>query len=346
VIFKVNNAELTLMGTASIKAIKNGDMEFSVYDGSAKVVSNGEEQYFGAGQQVSVELGGANGNESISAPSEPESLSEEEMAMACTMTGQYCTPDEIAPVSEEQAQQQIQSAITSTPTIVPTSTISPTPTSTIPATNTLLVLPTATKSPTPITPTKTPTRTKTPGPTSTRTRTSTPTLTRTPTRTNTPTQTNTPTRTNTPTSTFTFTPSFTPSNTPSPTFTPGPPPAGICGSVTLGPLVINGKTINTNITNNNGSDITINQFFAYWIDSPIAQKLDRLFLNGISVWNISDNTSPSNIPTEGNWQNGANLTIPNGTSQSFVMDFQENLQPAGYEVHIYFDIGCQVSGNQ
>jgi hypothetical protein len=118
--------------------------------------------------------------------------------------------------------------------------------------------------------------------------------------------------------------------------------------VSLSPLVINGNTISTNITNNNGSDITINRFFAYWIDSPTSQKLDRLFLDGnpTPIWNTSDTTSPSDIPTEGNWRSGANLTIPDGATQIFEVEFQDNLQPTGYEVHIYFDIGCHVSGSQ
>jgi hypothetical protein len=82
------------------------------------------------------------------------------------------------------------------------------------------------------------------------------------------------------------------------------------------------------------------------VKSPTSQKLDQLLLNGGNIWNISDNTTPSDIPTEGNWRSGANLTIPNGATQSFEMVFQDNLQASGYEVHIYFDIGCQVSGSQ
>ena len=46
----VNGAELTLMGSASLKAVKNGEMEVSIFSGAGKIVSNGEEQYFGAGE--------------------------------------------------------------------------------------------------------------------------------------------------------------------------------------------------------------------------------------------------------------------------------------------------------
>ncbi len=175
--FMVNGSELTLMGSASIKAIKNGDMEVSVYKGSARIVSNGEEQYVGAGEKSKVQLGGEDGTQSVSAPSEPEPLDQSELDMACTMTGEHCSQSEITPVSPEQAQSLIESEITSTPTLTLTSTITFTPSATIQPTNTLLVLPTTTPSPRPtVSPTRTLTRT--PGPTST--------ITRTPTRTNTP----------------------------------------------------------------------------------------------------------------------------------------------------------------
>ena len=65
----VNGTELTLKGNANLKAVKNGEMEVSLFSGSGRIVSNGQEQYFGAGQKVSVELGGENGTQSISGPS-------------------------------------------------------------------------------------------------------------------------------------------------------------------------------------------------------------------------------------------------------------------------------------
>jgi hypothetical protein len=100
------------------------------------------------------------------------------------------------------------------------------------------------------------------------------------------------------------------------------------------------------ITNSGGSNVTINRFFAYWVKLPTSQKIDTLTLNGATIWDTSDVTSPSDIPTESGWKNGANLTIPNGATQTFVAQFQNNLQATGYEVHIYFDIGCQVIGNK
>lgn len=337
--FTVNGTELTLMGTASLKAQKNGEMEISLYRGSARVVSNGEEQYVGAGQKVTVQLGGENGTQSTGAPSEPEPLSQQEFDVACTMTGQYCSQAAIVPVSESEAQGQIQGQVTSTPTLTLAPSLTYTPSATIPATNTLLVLPSSTLSPAP-TAIVTATRTRTPGPTNTRT----------------PTRTFTPV---TPTNTFTFTP-ITPSNTPvtptltftpiTSTVTPSGPTEPICSNVSLGPLTNpNANEFGMDITNNTGNTITLNRFFAYWVKSTPNQKIDRLLFDGNLLWNTSDNDTPTNIPTESGWLVGADRTIPYpgapGT-RNFLIRFQENLEPTGYEVHLVFDIGCQVVGTK
>jgi hypothetical protein len=336
--FAVNGAELTLMGNASIKAIKNGEMEVSVYQGSARIVSNGQEQYFGAGQSSSVQLGGENGTQAISAPSEPQAITGEELTMACTMTGQYCSPAEINPVSEAQAQSEIQSAITSTPTSILTPTITRTASPTIPPTYTLVVLPTST-----------PTRTVTPTPTLTKppTKTPLPTRTFTPISTSTPTNTRTTTPTLTPTFTSTFTSTFTPTNTLTPTATSVAPSESICGAVSLSAITNpNPNELSMDITNNNGTTIAINRFFAYWVKSQPSQKIERLLLNGAVIWNTSDPDSPSDIPTEGNWVGGAVLTIPDAATETFVIQFPKGLQSTAYEVHIVFDIGCQVIGTK
>ena len=98
-----------------------------------------------------------------------------------------------------------------------------------------------------------------------------------------------------------------------------------------------------NITNSGTGPINISRFFAYWVKAPESQKLARLTLNGNTIWNPSDADSPTDIPMESNWVNGANLTIPNdGTGQNLVILFQNTLQASGYELHFVFDIGCQV----
>jgi len=318
--FAINGAELTLLGNASIKAIRNGKMEISVYKGSAKIISEGQEQYFGAGQKINVQLGGENGTQAVSPPSSPEPLTGDELTMACTITGQYCSPSEVIPVSGEQAQGEIQSEITSTPSPIPTSTVTATFSPTVPPTYTLVVLPS-------ITPSKKPTLT--------------PTATKPPTKTFTPQPTRTPTRT----------PNVvnTPINTIIPTSTPFAPAEPICGSVSLGALTNpNTNVLGMDITNSSGSTITINRFFAYWVKSPNSQKIDRLLLNGNIIWNTSDPNSPSDFPAEGNWISGTNLlTIPDANVGNLVVQYTYDLiQPTGYEVHIVFDIGCQVIGTK
>jgi hypothetical protein len=314
--FTINGAELTLMGNANIKAVKNGEMEVSVYRGSARIAANGGEQYFGAGQKVSVQLGGENGSESVGTPSEPQPLTPDELVVACTMTGQYCSPGEVIPVSADQAQADIQNAITSTPTLVATSTVTHIPSPTVPPTFTLVVLPQTLfpKSPTP-----------------------TATITRTPSR--------TPTRTPRPT----FTPTTTP--TPTLTFTPTPttaaPSVPSCGSSVTSVLTnLGSRQLSMDITNNNGSEIAINRFLAYWPDIPSSQKIDQLLLDGTVIWNPSDPDSPSDIPAEGNWTNSANLSIPAATTKSLLIQFSDDLQATGYEVHVVFDINCQVIGTR
>ncbi len=100
------------------------------------------------------------------------------------------------------------------------------------------------------------------------------------------------------------------------------------------------------ITNNSGGTIIINRFFAYWVKSPASQKLDRLILDGNIIWNTSDSNTPSDIPTEGNWRPGSDLSISDTAVRNLIAQFQDNLQPTGYEIHIYFDIGCQVIGTK
>ena len=315
--FMINNTELTLMGTASIKAIKNGEMEIGVYKGSARIVSDGEEQYVGAGYKSSVQLGGENGNEATSPPSKPEPLADDELQIACTMSGNYCSDGEITPVSEAEAQAQIQEQITATPTLTLTPSLTPIPSATGIPTNTLLVLPSATLSPAP---TNTKAATKPPPPPP-----PTRTFTATPPRTNTP---NTPTTPNTP---VVPTP-IVPNNT-------------ICSDVSLSPLTNPNQNELSMDINNIGNLITITRVYVAWVETPPSQRLDKIIIDGIDVWDKSDPSAPSDIPAEGNWISGVDLTIPSGTT-NFLLRFGDSLQANGYEVRIVFDIGCQVIGNK
>ncbi|HTX92353.1 MAG TPA: hypothetical protein VMC09_14175 [Anaerolineales bacterium] len=205
--FNVNGADLTLMGNASLRAIKGQTMEVSLFSGAGKIVSNGQEQYFGAGQKVTVPLGGPNGTDAVGPPSVPTLISPDELNVACTMTGEYCTPNDIKVTTGDQAKQLVDEGLL-TPT--PSLTYTPTRSKTLTRSATMTLSLSPTKSPSP---TRTGTFTLTP----TKTVTSTPT--KTVTRTNTPTKSITPTRSATPTLTRTFTPSYTRSLTYTPTHT-------------------------------------------------------------------------------------------------------------------------------
>jgi hypothetical protein len=151
--FIVNGAELTLMGSASLRANAGGEMVVSVYEGSASIVADGHVVYFGAGQSVSVPLGGANGLQADGPPSEPVPLSDADLAVACSLGGQYCTRDDIQDVNQATAQAEIASNLRII--VTPATTASPTPDRTV----TPGATPTATLSRTPTRPAPNPTAT-------------------------------------------------------------------------------------------------------------------------------------------------------------------------------------------
>jgi hypothetical protein len=185
--FVINGAEMTLMGNASITATQNGSMEVSMFSGSATITSSGQTQIVTAGQSTSIGLGGDNGTSAVSPPSVPQPLSPEELTLACTLTGNFCSQQEITPISPLDAVATLIAELgldsttdsnngASTPvigssptsqvilvgtdsgqpssqsqpaaTIIPANTITIPPTSSLPPTNTPL-LPTATRTPYP-----------------------------------------------------------------------------------------------------------------------------------------------------------------------------------------------------
>jgi len=351
--FVVNGAELILMGDASITAVKNGKMEVSLFEGSAHIVSDGQGQYFGAGQQVSVPLGGENGNESVGPPSGPVPLSQDDLDTACALTGQYCSYGQITAVPADQAQQSIQQelGITSTATMTRTSTSTRTPlptrtltrTSTATATRTQVFFPAWTPSRTPTrtatrtrtltrTITPTPSTTSTPSQTATSTSTQTATLTSTVTVTQTPTITSTATQTSTPTSTATATAT----NTPTPT----------CGNVIAGSLTYpNTNELQMDIINASGATVRMDTLYVVWVDSPISQNLIKVVLDGVEVWGGSDPDSESSFPAERAWNATPNDRDVDPGTVSLLLQFQEDLQASGYTIEVGFDIGCSITSS-
>ncbi len=206
VTFTANGTEIILMGDASLKATKNGSMDISILKGAASVAANGESQTIAAGQKTSLQLGGPGGTNAVSPPSAPQALSPEELSLACTMTGSFCSQQERLFIAMQgllnsfidQAGSGAGSTPPPTSSPVATNTFRPIPTTAIPPGQPTLI------------PSSTVSITFTP--TVTRTRTGTPTITRTPTRTRTlatagtvGAATATRTRTRTPVYTFTRT---------------------------------------------------------------------------------------------------------------------------------------------
>ena len=197
---RINGAELTLNGDASLKAARNDQMDVSLFRGTALIVAGGRQQGFAAGQQVSLELGGRDGTEVVGAPSDPEPLSPQDIIILCSLTGQNCPP-------------------TATPNVVARRTASPGHHGSPTAGQT-----TAAATPTP-TPTEIPPETETPQPTATPKKTDKPT--KTPKKTDVPEPSNTPVPptevpqpSNTPVPTDAPEPTATPKKTEKPTKTP------------------------------------------------------------------------------------------------------------------------------
>jgi hypothetical protein len=371
--FTINDAELTLMGNASLKATRNGSMEVSMYSGSGYIVSNGQGQVIGAGEVSSVPMGGPNGTSSVGPPSIPRPLSPEDLAIACTMTGQFCSQQQITQVSADNALKTLQAGGT---VIQPVSTLIPSRTSTLMASPTPLHTSTAVKTKTPTQVTLT--RTSTPV-TPTRTRTSTATRTRTPTATNSPTRTwtrtATPTYTSTPTATSTFTltatltstPTFTttytptdidtatnsPTSTDTPTLTPTPTftqtstntPFNSCSNISSSVLNNPGglKNLTLDITNSSGSTVEITSIIIEW-DIATTDRLLTVELSGQQISNPNEVTSPVDIPA-GNPFTGpaADRQIIDGTTSTLNLIFDNNLAlGSGYSVEVGFDSVCQI----
>ncbi len=201
--FVVNGAELTLMGNASLKAVKNGSMDVSLYSGSASIELDGQKVIFGAGESVSVPLGGPNGVDPVGPPSVPQPLSPDDLSVACSMTRAYCDPADITPVPTDVAAQMVLTADARTATLTPTLSLTPSSTATTTPSPTLTLTPSPSSTLTStLTPTRTSTRTRTPTrtssqpppppPAATKTPTLTPSLSLTPSLTFTPSLTHTP----------------------------------------------------------------------------------------------------------------------------------------------------------
>lgn len=325
--FTVNGAQLSLAGDASMKAEKNGEMEVSLFEGAGSIISGGKEVFFGAGQQVSVQLGGPNGTESVGPPSEPVMLSQDALDTACTLTGLFCSMDEITFVPLELAQQFIMQmmGLAIEPTLDPsTATPLPPPTETPTATSTLFIFPSWTPS---ATQTKVPTL---PPPVV-----------------NTPARTATPRRTPTKTATPQPGPTQAATDIPSPTpVTPSPttPPVVACNKVKTGDMAQKGNSLAFTITNDLNETILIESMRIVWltsIDGTPNRILDQL-LEGNQIGNANSSESPSEFPSPNPFvsQDENRRIQGNETRKTLTINFENPPLGTGYTVQLGFNNGC------
>jgi len=349
VTFTANGTEIILMGDASLKATKNGSMDISILKGAASVAANGESQTIAAGQKTSLQLGGPGGTNAVSPPSIPQALSPEELSLACTMTGSFCSQQERLFIAMQgllnsyidQAGSGAGATPPPTSSPVATNTFRPIPTTAVPSgfptlipssTVTITFTPTITRTRTGTpTITRTPTRTRTlatavtvGSPTATRTRTRTPIHTPTRTRTATATGTATATATATDDATPTVTATATDTATPTATATTAGPASTCPGTIFfINPLQFNNDKLEAKIRNNFGSAIRISELEVNWND-PGTLELATVELGGNTIYSGSPDPSPPSEFAESDWDSGTTgaRTISAGGEEWLVIDFE------------------------
>ena len=232
--------------------------------------------------------------------------------------------------------------IDGTPTPILSATPGPSPTATKTFTPgpspTASRTPTKTKTPTPgpsPTPSKTPTKTKTP----TITPTSSPGPSPTATRTLVPSKTPTPFSSSTPFPSPTIDPTGTTTAmiTPPPTETPWPSPTeDPCFNIWPGGFWLGSREVGTEIWNNNPDSIRIDWIHFYW-PTPNGE-LKKVRLEGDTIWD--DGALPPEV-TITNFMN--DRSISPFSSKGLKFEFENDIDPFGYFVEIYFDNGCYIS---
>jgi hypothetical protein len=335
--FRANDADLELAGTTMLEAQPGGAMRVSLLDGSAVVHADGQEQELEAGEQLEVPLGGEDGLRAVGPPSEPTPLEQALSNVGCLLTGRGCPGDLVAEQNPTNTPVPIDSRR-------PTNT--PVPVSPGQPTNTPVPLPTNT-SPPRVTNTSAPGQpTNTPRPTATRTNTPVPPPTDKPTNTPVP-PTNTPrpaaTRTNTPVPTNTLVPPTNtpvpPTNTPvPPTNTPEPPPLS-CSDIHVS---AGSGGAEFNITNNTSSDIVITRVRISWPSE--LERLTVIKLGDASIWSGQASGSSADITLDGNENK---RTVEVGNTELLSFRFGGDQPPSsGYEVRVWFDVGCDRRASQ
>jgi hypothetical protein len=327
--FKANGAEITLQGNSILRAVAHDSLVVTALRGAGTIRALGEEQSFGAGQTVTVPMGGSSGLDANGPPSPPQSADNQTIDAGCTLTGQGCpSGGEVAEAAPTNTPAPIDPSIpTNTPVPVapgqPTNTPVPLPTSTsVPlSTNTPLPAKTATSTAGSSSVNNTPdsgaTSTTQPAATSTKTPTNSPESTAT---TPPPTATTPPPTATTPPPTAT---------TPPPTATTPPPTAtvDVCSTIGVSWGGISNKRMTVNITSGAATTLETVQ---------IAWPTGNGNLKKINEQNVDAAPSSTTVA----------VSIPVSSSTALVFMFAEAAADTGYSITLTFSGGCVKTFNR
>ncbi|MGH2621155.1 MAG: hypothetical protein ACRDHG_11390 [Anaerolineales bacterium] len=142
-----------------------------------------------------------------------------------------------------------------------------------------------------------------------------------------------------PVSTATPTPSNTPTPTPSPTLPPTATPTPACSVYSLTGFSGSSNDASWTLTNGGATAVTIIGIDLQW---TLSGSLNTIKLDGATIWNVGDPTSPANI-TSG-WTGVSLLFNPSG-SKELRFNFDNSVGGSTFTVTVHFDNGCDVTAS-
>jgi hypothetical protein len=142
---------------------------------------------------------------------------------------------------------------------------------------------------------------------------------------------------------LTIVPSKTPSLSPPPTKTLTEV-VDPCDGISLGGLAISGDEdkFSLMITNSRPEPIIITEMIVHW--PPEHEKLTRVKLDGITIWDFGDEDSPTTMPPWGSLTMDREIKEYQSKKLEFYFDEEaEDVFVNDYSLVITFDTGCTLS---
>lgn len=110
-------------------------------------------------------------------------------------------------------------------------------------------------------------------------------------------------------------------------------------------ILLSGKNLETNITNNGDTLATITGITVNWPDEPTSQNLIEVNFKGMTlIENTNDPSSPSDYPYEKSWtgtQSDRELSADD--SGLLIVLFKDDLQSTNFSITVTFDDGCALN---